>query len=83
MVLTVLAQVVKEVDLALDLPRELLGLQVATSALLALYDWIALHFSIVGRFIKLINPYCCLDYKVLLNCHIIREIECGKHQFVS
>ena len=52
-----LVQVVQDVDLGLNLVRELLGLQVAQRALLAFDDLVALHFAIVGRFLKLINPY--------------------------
>ena len=40
---TVLVQVLDEVGLRLELPRELLGLHEAEGALLALYDLVAFH----------------------------------------
>ena len=76
-----LIQVVEDVGLALNLARELLGVQVGQRALLAFDDLVALHFSNVGGFIILINLYGLPDYKVLLDSGFIRDSYCGKDQF--
>ena len=55
--LTVFFEVLDEVGLRLELPRQLGGVHVADGALLGLGDFVGLHLVLIWKLSMIIQPY--------------------------